>query len=106
MYTFLSRLQAEVSNTIIIGTISISYQPAYDLFDLGFTYSYVYAMHLDMLCEPLPLPMCIATLGNSLLVDRVHQSCVLSILGNNNRKDLIILDMVYFDFILGMDWLR
>ena len=33
------------------------------------------------------------------------RSCLLTILGYDTRDDLIMLDMIDFDVILGMDWL-
>ncbi|XP_055835190.1 uncharacterized protein LOC129903671 [Solanum dulcamara] len=43
--------------------------------------------------------------GYSLVVDLMYQSCVVAILGDDTRPDLIVLDMMDFDLILGMDWL-
>ncbi|XP_070008780.1 uncharacterized protein [Nicotiana sylvestris] len=43
--------------------------------------------------------------GDSILVDRVHRSCIVVIGGLETRVDLLLLDMIDFDIILGMDWL-
>ncbi|KAJ1405132.1 Zinc finger, CCHC-type [Sesbania bispinosa] len=43
--------------------------------------------------------------GEILLVDCVYRSCVVSIEGKELFANLIALDMVDFDVILGMDWL-
>ncbi|CAN4117351.1 unnamed protein product [Withania somnifera] len=43
--------------------------------------------------------------GDSLLVDRVIRSCLISIDGFDTWVDLMLLDMVDFDIIPGMDWL-
>ncbi|KAF3645078.1 hypothetical protein FXO37_21138 [Capsicum annuum] len=43
--------------------------------------------------------------GNSLVVDWVHRSCVVTFVECETLVDLIVLDMVDFDFILGIDWL-
>lgn len=64
MYAFPARPEVETLDTIIIGMIFVSYDPACALFDTESTYSYVsiyYAMRLDVLCEPLPMPMHVAT---------------------------------------------
>ncbi|XP_070040833.1 uncharacterized protein [Nicotiana tomentosiformis] len=43
--------------------------------------------------------------GNSIVVDRVYRSCVISIGSFETRVDLLLLDMMDFDVILGIDWL-
>ncbi|XP_049388453.1 uncharacterized protein LOC125852779, partial [Solanum stenotomum] len=65
----------------MLGTVLLCQQPALALFDPGSTFSYVsvyYASRLSLMSEPL---------------------------GCDTRADLILLDMVDFDVILGMDWL-
>ncbi|XP_070020159.1 uncharacterized protein [Nicotiana sylvestris] len=44
-------------------------------------------------------------MGDSIIVDRVHHSCVVTIRSLESSIDLLLLDMVDFDIILGMDWL-
>ncbi|XP_070005680.1 uncharacterized protein [Nicotiana sylvestris] len=43
--------------------------------------------------------------GDSLVVDCVHRSCLVTHSGFQTRADLLLLRMVDFDIILGMDWL-
>ncbi|XP_070019856.1 uncharacterized protein [Nicotiana sylvestris] len=43
-------------------------------------------------------------IGDSLIVDRVCQSCLVTIRGFDTRAGLLLLSMVDFDIILGMDW--
>ncbi|XP_070007670.1 uncharacterized protein [Nicotiana sylvestris] len=43
--------------------------------------------------------------GDSIVVDRVNHLCVVVIGGLETRVDLLLLDMVDSDVILGMDWL-
>lgn len=38
------------------------------------------------------------------MVDRVYRSCVVMFVGHDTWVDLIILDMVNFDIIFGVDW--
>ncbi|XP_015169165.1 uncharacterized protein [Solanum tuberosum] len=76
-----ARADAETSDDVITGTVLLCQQPALALFDPGSTFSYVsvyYASRLSLMSEPL---------------------------GRDTRADLILLDMVDFDVILGMDWL-
>ncbi|CAN4101680.1 unnamed protein product [Withania somnifera] len=47
----------------------------------------------------------VTPVGDSLVVDRVIRSCLISINGLDTWADLILLDMVDFDIMPGMDWL-
>ncbi|XP_070046938.1 uncharacterized protein [Nicotiana tomentosiformis] len=44
-------------------------------------------------------------LGDSIDVDHVYHSCVVTIGSLETSIDLLLLDMIDFDVILGMDWL-
>lgn len=39
------------------------------------------------------------------MVDQIYQSCVVSILGYDTTAYLILLDILNFNLILGIDWL-
>lgn len=43
--------------------------------------------------------------GESMLVEYVYKSCVISMEGRETLADLMVLDMIDFDVIFGMDWL-
>ena len=43
--------------------------------------------------------------GESVLVEKVYMSCLMTFVGSRTYVDLIILEMVDFDVILGMTWL-
>ena len=43
--------------------------------------------------------------GESVIVAKVYRSCLVTFIGSNTHVDLIILEMVDFDVILGMTWL-
>ena len=59
-----------------------------------------------MICDSMTVPIRVYTpVGKPLVVDRVYQSCLVSFVGYDTWVDLIILGMVDFDVILGMDWL-
>ena len=40
-----------------------------------------------------------------VIVEKVYRSCLVTFVGSNTHVDLIILEMVDFDVILGMTWL-
>ena len=79
------------------------------LFDPGSTFSYVsssFATCLDLYCDLLDVPILVSTpVGESVIVEKVYRSCLVTFVGSNTHVDLIILEMVDFDVILGMTWL-
>ncbi|XP_023773747.1 uncharacterized protein LOC111922420, partial [Cyanistes caeruleus] len=103
------RTDASASDAVITGIISVCHRDASVLFDPGSTYSYVsmyFAHYLGTSRELLALPVHVSTpVGDTVVVDRVYRSCVVTIGGLETRVDLLLLSMVDFDVILGMDWL-
>ena len=60
---------------------------------------------LDITCDSMTVPIRVSTpVGKPLVVDRVYRSYLVSLAGYDTWVDLIILGMVDFDVILGMDW--
>ncbi|WMV09196.1 hypothetical protein MTR67_002581 [Solanum verrucosum] len=52
------------------------------------------------------MPIRVSTLvGESVTIEKVYSSCLVNFVGRNTYVDLIILEMVDFDVILGMTWL-
>ncbi|XP_070045171.1 uncharacterized protein [Nicotiana tomentosiformis] len=102
-------MEAVVSDKVIIAMVPIYHRDASGLFDSGSTYSYVssyFALYLDISHNSLSSPIYVSThMGDSIVVDRVYQSCLVVISGFETRVDLVLLSMVDFDVILGMDWL-
>ncbi|XP_070034228.1 uncharacterized protein [Nicotiana tomentosiformis] len=43
--------------------------------------------------------------GDSIVVDRIYWSCIVTFCGYETRADLLLLNMTDFEVILGMDWL-
>ncbi|XP_070039739.1 uncharacterized protein [Nicotiana tomentosiformis] len=91
------------------GIVSVFHRDALVLFDPGSTYSYVssyFASYLVVSRDSLSAPMYVSTLvGDSFSVDRVYRLCEVTIGSLETSVDLLLLDMVDFDVILGMDWL-
>ncbi|XP_070039984.1 uncharacterized protein [Nicotiana tomentosiformis] len=79
------------------------------LFDPGSTYSFVsslFAHFLDIPRESLGTPIYVSTpVGDSVVVDQIYQSYMVTFCGYETRADLLLLDMTDFEVILGMDWL-
>ena len=91
---------------VITDTLLVCDCMASVLFDPGSTFSYVsssFATCFDLHCDFLDMPIHIYTLvGESVIVEKVYRSCLLTFVGSNTYVDLVILEMVDFDVILGM----
>lgn len=87
--------------------ITVCQQPASALFDPGYTFSYVFMYYVSWLgITPEPLSFFIRVsipLRDSLVVDHVCKGCVITLQGFDTWVDLILLDMLDFDLILGID---
>ncbi|XP_070004232.1 uncharacterized protein [Nicotiana sylvestris] len=108
-YAFLARPEAESSDTVITGTFLVCSRDASVLFDPGSTYSHVssyFASYLVVPYDSLSAPVYVSTpVEDAIIVDYVYHSCVVAIGGLETRVDLLLLGMVDFDAILGIDWL-
>ena len=109
-YALPGRAAAEAADDVVTGMLWLCGHPVLTLFDPGSTLSYVscyVAPRLGRVSEALSEPLSVSTpVGAALVVDRVYRSCVVTIAGQDTRADLVELDMVDFDLILGMDWLH
>ncbi|XP_069151903.1 uncharacterized protein [Solanum lycopersicum] len=108
-YAFPGRSEAETSYAVITGTFLIFDYMASVLFDPGSTFSYVsssFATGLDLYCDLLDMPIRVSTpVGESVIVDEVYSSFLVTFVWSNTHVDLIILEMISFDVFLGMTWL-
>ncbi|XP_070005133.1 uncharacterized protein [Nicotiana sylvestris] len=91
------------------GIISVGGRIASVLFDPWSTYSYVSSLFAHFLVispETLATPIYVSTpMGYSVVVDQIYQSCMVTFCGFETSADLLLLDMIDFEIILGMDWL-
>ncbi|XP_070035602.1 uncharacterized protein [Nicotiana tomentosiformis] len=108
-YAFPARPDAVASDAVITCIISVCGRETSVLFDPGYTYlyvSYLFAHFLGVSRESLGTPVYVSTpVGNFVVVDRIYQSCIVNFYGYKTRADLLLLDMIEFEVILGMDWL-
>ena len=52
------------------------------------------------------MPIRVSTpVGEFVMVEKVYRSCLVTFMGSNTHVDLVILEMVDFDVILGMTWI-
>ncbi|XP_070039237.1 uncharacterized protein [Nicotiana tomentosiformis] len=103
-YVFLAR-----PDSMITGIISVCGRDVTILFDPGSTYSYVstpFAHFLGVPRESLGIPLYVSTpMGDSVVVDHIYRSCIVTFCGYETRADLLLLDMINFEVILGIEWL-
>ncbi|XP_070034382.1 uncharacterized protein [Nicotiana tomentosiformis] len=108
-YAFPARPEAESSDAVITGTILVCSRYASVLFDPGPTYSYVssyFASYLVVPHDSLSSLVYVSTpVMDAIFVDRLFHSCVVTIGSLETSVDILLLDMVDFDVILGMDWM-
>ncbi|XP_070023095.1 uncharacterized protein [Nicotiana sylvestris] len=95
--------------SIHTGIVPFYHRDASVLFDPGSTYSYVssyFAPYLGVSRDSLSSPVYVSThVTYSIVVDRVYRSYLVVFGGFKTRVDLLLLNKVDFDIILGIDWL-
>ncbi|KAH0694961.1 hypothetical protein KY285_022058 [Solanum tuberosum] len=110
LYAITSRHEQENSPNVVTGMIKVFAFNVYALLDPGASLSFVtpyVANQFEILPERLCEPFCVSTpIGESILAEIVYRDCPVSISHKNTKADLVELDMVDFDVILGMDWLH
>ncbi|XP_073046072.1 uncharacterized protein [Primulina eburnea] len=101
--------EADDANDVVAGTIFVNEMPAYVLFDSGATHSFIskrFTKKLRLTPELLVEPFRVATpTSKTIETHRVHRKCKICINEHLFQAELIQLNMVEFDIILGMDWL-
>ncbi|XP_050238318.1 uncharacterized protein LOC126687806 [Mercurialis annua] len=101
--------EAQASNAVVQGIFTIAFMDALVLFDPGATHSFVSpSCAIKMGKQPAYLqnPLSVATpMGESMDADIVYSSCPVNVQGRELLADLILLEVLAFDVILGMDWL-
>jgi len=109
-YAFQSRSDQEGSLDLVTGMLQVFSINVYALLDPGATLSFVtplVAMKFDVLPVELQEPFSVCTpIGNSVVARKVYRDCPISLSNRVTLVDLVELDMLDFDVILGMDWLH
>ncbi|XP_070022449.1 uncharacterized protein [Nicotiana sylvestris] len=99
----------EASDAAITCILRVCALDAYALMDLGSTFSYVtpyFALDFGIEPEQLFEPFSVSTsVGDPVIASRIYRGCVIIIQDREITIDLIELEMVDFDVIIGMDWL-
>ncbi|XP_075507424.1 uncharacterized protein LOC142544248 [Primulina tabacum] len=101
--------EADNTNEVVACTILFNKMPAYTLFDYGATHSFVsrrFAKKLKLGHETLSEPLRVATPASQTIeIHKIYRDCKSSISAQIFEAELIQLNMIEFDIILGMDWL-
>ncbi|XP_070025706.1 uncharacterized protein [Nicotiana sylvestris] len=108
IYALARRQDHESSPDVVTGILSISSYDVYALIDPGFTLSYITPLVAGKFGIKLELvkPFEVSTpVGDSMIAKQIYRGCIIVVHGRPTVADLIKLDMVEFDVIMGMDWL-
>ncbi|XP_070034267.1 uncharacterized protein [Nicotiana tomentosiformis] len=104
-----TRHDAQASNVVVTGILSVCSFDAFALIDPRSTHSYVssyFALRFNRQPELLNDPFLVAApVGESLLAEYMYRACQIQVEGRDTLADLIVLDMIDFDMLMGMDWL-
>ncbi|XP_075080540.1 uncharacterized protein LOC142166033 [Nicotiana tabacum] len=104
-----TRQDAQASNVVVTSIFYVCSFDALALIDLGSTHFYVssyFALRFSRQPELLNDPFLVATpIGESLLAEYLYRACQIRVEGRDTLADLIVLDMINFDMLMGMDWL-
>ncbi|XP_073289370.1 uncharacterized protein [Primulina huaijiensis] len=95
------------TNDVVAGTVLLNEMPAYVLFDCGATHSFVsrkFANKLKLEHETLSEPLRVAIPASKTIeTQKVYWNCKIRISKQIFEAELIQLNMIGFDIILGMD---
>ena len=109
-YTLHGRQEVEEAPDVVTVMLQVFNFDVYVLLDPGANLSFVslyiamkFSIDPEILLEPYSV---YNPVGESIVASRVFRGCPISILKRVIPCDLVELEMVDFDIILGMDWLH
>ncbi|XP_070016989.1 uncharacterized protein [Nicotiana sylvestris] len=104
-----TRQDAQASNAVVTGILSVCSFDALTLIDPGSTHFYVssyFALRFSRQPELLNDPFLVTTpIEESLLAEYIYRACQIRVEGRDTLADLIVFDIIDFDMLMGMDWL-
>ncbi|KAL0543844.1 hypothetical protein IC582_018949 [Cucumis melo] len=104
-----NKTEAERAGTVVTGTLPVLGHYALVLFDSGSSHSFIssaFVLHARLEVEPLHHVLSVSTpSGECILSKEKGKGCQIEITGHVIEVTLLVLDMLDFDVILGMDWL-
>ncbi|KAA0060217.1 ty3-gypsy retrotransposon protein [Cucumis melo var. makuwa] len=104
-----NKTEAERASMVVTGTLPVLGHYALVLFDSGLSHSFIssaFVLHARLEVKPLHHVLTVSTPSreNMLSKEKVN-ACQIEIAGHVIEVMLLVLDMLDFDVILGMDWL-
>ncbi|TYK29802.1 gag protease polyprotein [Cucumis melo var. makuwa] len=104
-----NKIEAERAGTVVAGTLPLLGHYALVLFDSGSSHSFIssaFVLHARLEVEPLHHVLSVSTpYGECMLLKEKVKACQIEIAGHVIEVTLLVLNMLDFDVILGMDWL-
>ncbi|KAL0556754.1 hypothetical protein IC582_005270 [Cucumis melo] len=104
-----NKTEAEKAGTVVTGKLPVLGHYALVLFDSGSSHSFIsstFVLHARLEVEPLQHVLSVSTpSGECMLSKEKVKTCQIEIAGHVIEVTLLVLDMLDFDVILGMDWL-
>ncbi|KAL0552128.1 hypothetical protein IC582_011225 [Cucumis melo] len=104
-----NKTEAEKAGTVVTGTLPVLGHYALVLFDSGSSHSFIsstFVLHARLEVEPLQHVLSVSTpSGECMLSKEKVKTCQIEIAGHVIEVTLLVLDMLDFDVMLGMDWL-
>ncbi|KAL0537688.1 hypothetical protein IC582_026673 [Cucumis melo] len=104
-----NKAEAEKAGTVVTGTLPVLGHYALVLFDSGSSHSFIssaFVLHARLEVEPLHHVLSVSTpSGECMLSKERVKACQIEIAGHVIEVTMLVLDMLDFDVILGMDWL-
>ncbi|TYK07886.1 ty3-gypsy retrotransposon protein [Cucumis melo var. makuwa] len=104
-----NKTEAERAGTVVTGTLPVLRHYASVLFDSGSSHSFIcsaFVLHERLEVEPLHHVLSVSTPSQECMLSKEKvKACQIEIAGHVIEVTLLVLDMLDFDVILGMDWL-
>ncbi|KAL0541298.1 hypothetical protein IC582_021340 [Cucumis melo] len=104
-----NKTEAERASTMVTGTLPVLGHYALILFGSGSSHSFIssaFVLHARLEIEPLHHVLSVSTpYEENMLSKEKVKACQIEIVGHVIEVMLLVLDMLDFDVILGMDWL-
>ncbi|KAL0534251.1 hypothetical protein IC582_028540 [Cucumis melo] len=104
-----NKTEAEKAGTVVTGTLPVLGHYALVLFDSGSSHSFIsstFVLHARLEVEPLHHVLSVSTPSGECMSSKEKvKTCQIEIAGHVIEVTLLVLDMLDFDVILGMDWL-
>ncbi|TYK21928.1 ty3-gypsy retrotransposon protein [Cucumis melo var. makuwa] len=104
-----NKTKAERASTVVTGTLPVLGHYALVLFDSSSLHSFIssaFMLHARLEVEPLHHVLSVSTpSGECMLSKEKVKACQIEIADHVIEVTLLVLDMLDFDVILGMDWL-